>query len=398
MLGNMRSNKATALVVGVVIFLAAFVGLAYNHLEPWQRPNADTTDTDLAISEPEKGDKTAATTAATVPETTSTPSPDTSSADALKELRTVYLEQLMKLKFKPGDESIKNYGVFEAKLPTKPYFTEGLGEKLCIIDMDSRPFDEPGQIFSEDGMTWDDAETVHGLSLGLLNHWVFAKIHGYKYYYVNTVPYEDRRDSWKKPPIMSALLKNHETCIFLDSDAVFNRLDVPFEWLMNYWEINSKNNSLALAADPNAKENQDKFGKVYLNTGFIVAQNNEKTFEIFDEWQDCPNDGGRHPECSEFKKNRPGKPTDQGGFGTYIRYDYPKDIKELKCTEANGFPESHSGCEGTYIKHLWTGKSNHIKVAIGQQLPGDLLAAFHSQFLKEKKDFFISETDLLSQK
>lgn len=41
MIGQMRSNKVTALVVGVVIFLAAFVGLAYNHLEPWQKP-ADT--------------------------------------------------------------------------------------------------------------------------------------------------------------------------------------------------------------------------------------------------------------------------------------------------------------------------------------------------------------------
>lgn len=197
---------------------------------------------------------------------------------------------------------------------------------------------------------------------------------------------------------MSHILKNHETCLFLDSDAIFNRLDLPFEWLMNYWQVNKKNNSLALAADPNAKENQDKFGKVYLNTGFIIAQNNEKTFEIFDEWESCANDGGKHPECTEFRTNRVGKPTDQGGFGTYIRYDYPKDIKELKCTEANGFPESHSGCEGTFIKHLWTGKSNHIKVVAGQQLPGDLLYAFHSEFLKEKKDFFITEADLFAQK
>lgn len=391
MLGQMRSNKATALVVGVVIFLAAFVGLSYNHLEPWQQPSAETTDTELAIPEGEKSHHSAATSAPSA-----TAAPDTSAAE--KQLREFYLENLMKVETKPDDKTIRQFGAFDVELPSEPYFTEPLGKKLCIIDMDSRPFNESGQIFAEEGMSWDDAQTVHGLAGGVLNHFVYSKIHGYKYYYINLESYDDRRDSWKKPPIMSAILKDHDVCIYLDSDAIFNRLDVPFEWLMNYWEINDKNNSLALAADPNAKNNQDKFGKVYLNTGFIVAQNNEKTFEIFDEWEDCPNDGGKHPECSEFRTNRPGKPTDQGGFGTYIRYDYPKDIKELLCTEANGFPESHSGCEGKFIKHLWTGKNTHIKVAIGQQFPGDLLHAWHKQFLDERKDFYITELDLLSRK
>lgn len=38
MIGSMRSNKSTALVVGVVVFLAAAVGLAYNHLDTWEFP------------------------------------------------------------------------------------------------------------------------------------------------------------------------------------------------------------------------------------------------------------------------------------------------------------------------------------------------------------------------
>lgn len=372
MFGQMRSNKATALVVGVVIFLAAFVGLAYNHLEPWQRP-ADTTDTD-------------------------NPSiPEAHSSAGASELTSLFAKNMMKSSVKPDSQKYMPFGAFPFDLPGPAHFKKPLGKNLCIIDLDSRPFDEPGQIFSKDGMSWDRAGEIHGLSTGVLNHWVYAQIHGYKYYYVDIDSYEDRRDSWKKPGIMAKILKDHEACIYLDSDAIFNHLDLPFEWLMNYWNVNPETNSLALAADPNAKNNQDKFGKVYLNTGFIVAQNNDKTFEIFDEWEKCPDDGGKHPECSEFRLNRPGKPTDQGGFGTYIRYDYPKDIKELQCTEANGFPESRSGCDGKFIKHLWTGKHDHIKVAVGGQLPGDLLAAYHKQFLAAKKDFYITEKDLMSR-
>lgn len=194
---------------------------------------------------------------------------------------------------------------------------------------------------------------------------------------------------------MSKILKDHDACLYLDSDAVFHHLDLPFEWLMNYWDIHKSNNSLALALDPGSDNNKDKFGKVYLNTGFIIAQNNPKTFDIFDSWQACPDEGGVHPDCVDFRTANSGKPTDQGGFGTFIRYDYPEDIKELPCTEANGFPESRSGCDGKFIKHLWTGKHDWLNVMVGQQLPGKYLEIFHAQYLKEKKDFFYTEEQLM---
>lgn len=371
MFGQIRSNKATGLIIGVVIFITAFVGLAYNHLEPWQQP-ANTTDTDDASI------------------------PEAPKYHSDSDLIALYIERMMKPKVKPDDKSYYPFGATASELTEDPYWKKPLGKNLCIIDLDSRTFDLPGQAFSPDGMTWDRPQEIHGLSAGIINHWAYAKIHGYKYYYVDIDSYEDRRDSWKKPNIMAKILKKHDACIYLDSDAIFHNLDLPFEWLMNYWNLNPTTNSLALAADPNAKNNQDKFGNVYLNTGFIVAQNNDKTYEIFDEWNACPEEGGKHPECTEFKLNRPGKPTDQGGFGTYIRYDYPKDIKELLCTEANGFPESHSGCEGKFIKHLWTGKKDWIKVAVGGQLPGDLLLEFQKDFVASKKDFYITEKDLMS--
>lgn len=197
---------------------------------------------------------------------------------------------------------------------------------------------------------------------------------------------------------MSEILKDHDACVYLDSDAIFHHLDLPFEWLMNYWDVHPETNSLALAVDPLSEKNKDKFGKVFLNTGFIIAQNNPKTFEIMDAWEDCANDGGVHPDCVSFRTNGPGQVTDQGGFGTFIRYDYPEDIKELPCAEANGFPEAQCDCFGHFIKHLWTGKTDWIKIAVGEQIPGKFLELFHKQYLEEKKDFYFTEEQLMAGK
>jgi hypothetical protein len=222
-----------------------------------------------------------------------------------------------------------------------------------------------------------------------------AKIHGYKYYYVEIEEFEDRRASWKKPIIIPEILKKHKTCIYIDSDAIFPHLNLPVEWLMNYWSINPEIDSLTLALDPDKPYNEDKFGKAYLNTGFIIAQNTARTFEIMDEWRDCPEEGGRHPECTQFKVGFMSL-TDQAGFGTYIRYDFPENIKELPCSEANGYPESNTTCIGTLVKHLWSGKDTWLKVAVGQQLRGDLLPAFHRRFVQEKGSYWITERDLMA--
>jgi len=388
MLGAQTRNQRTIVIfVGVLIFLSIFVGLVYNHLDSIQLPSRPQPPVEI---EDTIGD--------TIEETIEIPSADKHNED----VRETYIKEIYSPSIKVDQPKYKPFGAFEFELPEESpegpsRWRESLGEKLCIIDLDSRGFHEPGQIFADEPMSWAAGKPEpHGLSLGVLNHWLYAKIHGYKYYYIEIEQFEDRRDSWKKPPVMAEILKDHEVCLYLDSDAIFHHLDLPFEWMMNRWDLHKDSNSLALAADPTHKNNEDKFGKVYLNTGFIVAQNNPKTFEIFDAWQACPEEGGAHPECNEFKYNRPGKPTDQGGFGTYIRYDFPDDIKELQCTEANGFPESKSGCDGKFIKHLWTGKHDWLNIAVGQQIPGNYLEIFHQQYLAEKKDFFWTEAQLMA--
>ncbi|KAF1733830.1 hypothetical protein CRV24_005361 [Beauveria bassiana] len=294
-----------------------------------------------------------------------------------------YFQRLQKPSVLPDTPKYSPFGAFEWHLPKDVPWRKRLGKDLCIIDLDDRGFNASGQIWGPHIMSWDHAESVHGLSLGFLNHWLYMD------------SYEDRRTSWKKPAIISKLLTKHKACIYLDSDALFRNLDLPFEWLMNYWGISRATNSLALAFDPAHEWNQDEFGKEFLNTGFLVAQNKARTFEILRAWQECPNDGGRYPSCTKFRTNDPGRPTDQGGFGTYIRYDYVDDIKELPCDEANGFPEAHSGCDGTFIRHLWTGKDGLLKIFAGSQMPGPFLEYFHEEYIRTKAEFHMFEAELM---
>lgn len=430
-MGPIRSNRATLVVLAAIIFLAAFVGLAYNNVESWdlpdanKKPNVDVTDDGTLVQTPANEEKPAAPVAPApepetapeeapveVPETAPEPvaepvaEPETAPetipalpADIEDEeaLRQWYIKHVMKPTIGVDQSPWSDFGAFQYELPEKKLWNKPLGKNFCIIDIDNRPWDKEGELWADKFMSWDQdrRQKVHGLSLGILNHWLYSKIHGYKYYFIDFVAPTDRRASWAKPAIIREILKHHDACVFMDSDAVIHHLDIPFEWLMNYWGLHPTTNSFALAFDPKHPNNEDQFGGVYLNTGFIVLQNNKKTYEILDAWEECPEPGGKHPDCVDFRTNRPGKPTDQGGFGTYIRYDYPApDIISLPCTEANGFPESHSGCEGKFIQHLWTGKKNWIKILIGKQMPGQFLELFHKGFRADKPNFWIKEKDL----
>lgn len=210
---------------------------------------------------------------------------------------------------------------------------------------------------------------------------------------------KDRRDSWKKPTIISRVLQKHDTCIFVDSDAIFNHLELPFEWLMNYWKIDKNHTSVTVAIDPDMKMNKDEHGKLYDNTGFVVVQNRPLTYKMMHDWATCADDGGKYPNCTDYRDKSPGHPSDQGGFGNYIRYDpdYKDAIQELPCEEANGFPEYKSECLGLFIKHLWTGKHDLLKIAVGQQVPGRFLEAFYEQMMAEKPKFYLTEEEIMTE-
>ncbi|EQK97763.1 hypothetical protein G6O67_004827 [Ophiocordyceps sinensis] len=374
--GSVRSTRGAALVLAALICVTLLFGLLSTSSDSRALPSR--------------------TESATAPDS---PSPillaDSAVGKYATDLRDFFYHQLWKPSIHPASLTYSPFGAYNWTLPRPPRWNRPLGNDLCIIDLDNRPFDQPGQVFGPDVMSWDDSLGVHGLSLGIINHWLYAKIHGYKYYYVAIEDYPDRRSSWKKPPVMAKILKEHDVCVYLDSDAIFPRLDLPFEWLLNYWQLFPEINSLALAVDPDLEGNKDRFGKLYLNTGFIVAQNNPTTYDILDAWQKCPDEDGPYPACVDFRYNAPGQPTDQGGFGTFVRYNFTEHIRELPCVEANGFPQNDWGCKGQFIRHLWTSKSDQIKIDVGEQVPGPYLQLFHQQYMDERDGFYMTESSLM---
>lgn len=214
--------------------------------------------------------------------------------------------------------------------------------------------------------------------------------------------------SWAKPKVLASILQHHDVCVYLDTDAIFARLDLPLEWLLNYWKIDPKGHSMALATDPQIPMNLDDFGKVYHNTGFIALVNNHRTLEILGQWAKCPDDGDPYPDCTRFRnrqrfrldksrKNLVVTGTDQAGFGNYVRYDYSESIVTLNCSEANGYPLSGTECEGTFVRHFWNAKDSHLKVEMASQAPGRYLELLNAQYRKEKVQFWVEESSLDAQ-
>lgn len=205
--GQSRSPKALALIVAAFVFVAAFVSLVYNHLDAWDMPSNSKS----VLSPPSLLDlgsittilfsvtnRCYRTTEALIPPTDTDQSilpvevsheslddvpalpPSTHSAEVDDAVRKFFLEHIHKPSIAVDAKTYKPHGAFSWDLPDLPeeaqaMWTKPMGENLCIIDLDNRPFDEPNMIFGPDTMTWDNKDQIHGLSLGVLNHWIYGK-------------------------------------------------------------------------------------------------------------------------------------------------------------------------------------------------------------------------------
>jgi hypothetical protein len=216
-------------------------------------------------------------------------------------------------------------------------------------------------------------------------------IHGYDYKFIRAPDYPDRWATWVKVPMMKEALKTHDIVVFMDADAMFHYPHLPLEWLLNYWNMTAAT-LVAMALDPNNKaRNSDSQGNILLNTGFVIAQQSNRTQEMFRAWDECPQDT-RYANCSHWASEWA---HEQAAFGNHIRYDFnrPDDIKILPCTEANGCPEAiDHGCTGEFVRHFWIDKQltmGALQDSIEQYFVRRLL----DQFQQDRLDLVIDATD-----
>ncbi|KAK4943722.1 hypothetical protein LTR10_016819 [Elasticomyces elasticus] len=236
------------------------------------------------------------------------------------------------------------YKIVEPALWTKP-----MGKGICIVDIDTRPMDHSGEVWSEDGtFNWQKSRK---LTPGFMNHFLYATIHGYDYRYVRTTEFDDRRAPWTKPPALASLIKNYRFVVSIDADVLFPHLTLPYEWLLNHWNV-TKDTIVTMTRDVDfsKKPALDKFGRERDNAGFVTLQNHPLTVQLLQEWAECPD---KVKGC-EWLKNK--WPAEQGAWNDYVRYHYLDNVRELPSDEGIGSPKFELKPKGKLVQHYTLNK------------------------------------------
>lgn len=257
-------------------------------------------------------------------------------------------------------------------------WTEPLGQKVLILDVDSRFEDGEGTLFNETTMQRMASQNgPQKRASGRLGHMVYAMVHGYDYRFVRAADFRDRHGTWTKVPVLREAVRKYDTVVFLDADAFFVHTDLPLEWIMNFWNV-TKDTSLTLAKDPDSKTNQDSKGLVLLNTGFIIAQKSDRTQEILTELENCPNEK-RWKGCEKWKKSWA---HEQRAFGEYVRYDYNRttDIVSLTMSYANS-------PHGIFVRHDWRKQRDPLE-DLQRSTMEMLVSRTHMHFLDQMDHYY----------
>lgn len=169
--------------------------------------------------------------------------------------------------------------------------------------------------------------------------------------------------------------------MFLDGDAIFEYPELPLEWMMSYWNI-TKDTLITLSKDPDSPKNRDQYGRAMHNTGFIIAQQSDRTQQMFTDWEDCPS-GNKHPYCKRWAKKWA---HEQGAFSNYIRYDYPgeDDVHSIRYSDANG-------PSGLFIRHNWFKKNAPVDSLYGRY-SDDFIRQMQG-YLRHEEKLFIDASD-----
>ncbi|KAJ5537865.1 Galactosyl transferase [Penicillium frequentans] len=266
-------------------------------------------------------------------------------------------------------------------LSEPPRFTESLGKDLLILDVETRPLDGEGQILNDRPLDLDHATFD---TMSRLDHYMYARTHGYDYMLVKALE-SDLKGSYTKVPAIQKLLPNYKFVVFLDGDTLFPYPHVPFEWLMNLWGI-TNNTLIAMPEDVNEAWSYDSRGGLILNSGFVVAQQSPRTHELLDAWATCPQET-RYEGCAKYKDDWP---KEQYTFSNWVRYDFNRseEVVAIPCTHAMGYPgATHGGdiCHGELMTHYTTAKgetSAAVQKSIMQYMMRELHRQFHEEYDK----------------
>lgn len=131
---------------------------------------------------------------------------------------------------------------------------------ICILNVDIRPI---------------TCSTVNERfsSLFQKRFFISAKRYGYDYLRITSPSIPSHHDSWTKVVQLYDVFHRYDIVVLLDADAYIVNPNTSIEFLLERYNF-TRNSSLLLAIDPDTAFNKDSQGRLTLNTGFIIAQNN----------------------------------------------------------------------------------------------------------------------------
>lgn len=248
-----------------------------------------------------------------------------------------------------------------------PSWIEPLRKRVLIVDIDTRVPTGSNEILNPNDIDWESLDMSGGqlVSNAILNHYLYAQIHGYDYklYSARSIP--DHYNTWIMPHVFHELVPSYDFVIAMDADVTVSHLEVPLEWMFNRWGI-TRNTSIALPWDTEEIRNNksistDSHNLRVLNTGFVVAQNLPRTLAMLAAWKDCTAEQ-RYPGCGQWKQEWS---HEQRAFSEYIRHDPEFNdsadaIVGISCDDAVGWPgfkdDVHRNypiteCSGNFLRH-----------------------------------------------
>jgi len=215
-----------------------------------------------------------------------------------------------------------------------------------------------------------------------------AKRHGYDYLRITAPPIPSHYDTWTKVVQLYDAIQKYDIVALLDADAYFTNQDVSIEFLLERYNF-TVNSSLLMAIDPNGAGNQDSKGRLTLNTGFIIAQNNNLTRHILKKLALCTK---TIPGCDQWKN---GWSFEQRAFSEYIRDEMKvgSELIEAPCSEGNGFADSGSGCMGSFVTHVWTQKHT-VAERLQKTMLNNLMISLEKEMLENNHSVVAPTSDI----
>jgi len=272
-------------------------------------------------------------------------------------------------------------------------WTNPLGNSLCIVNTDTRPMNDTDQPWAS-GTTAFNWRDVSGWSgAGYLNQYLYSRIHGYRYIYVQTAVPSGYSGAWARPGAWHHVFDTTDCriVVYADSDVIYANLNVPFEWMLNHWNIPANSSSITMSLEPihvPGWDLTDQFGKQSQNPGFTVIHNapgSDIIPRMLTKWANCLSESD-YPGCARLKKDWP---AEMGGFNDYVRHDpeFGGIVHKIPCAEALGWPEWDTECKGLFLRH-YTLEKGLVKPGIEEALARPLLSALQKDMVRHKAVLF----------